>query len=270
MRGGGRWHKLSAIEAGAACPLLCLDAIAQRLHAKSTRSHPKIPPSKRNTPPLHTAPPQNPSPSTPSPSIDLHRITTPQHSHRRRRRDHRGLPRPRQRSPPPVTISGPQRQVIVHDHRRAFLHEHERSDRQTTPRQLMKPPPVSAAEDAFTVQLAVHLRRRRSVPDDIRPSVPIGQIAAMAAFAARAVAGGEGDGLVVEVEVGPAVGQPLLPPPTPELQGASDPQVAGVEADDVPAAVDHATVAGPGPAQGKGLDVAGGGDAVALRAPRVA
>jgi len=69
------------------------------------------------------------------------------------------------------------------------------------------------------------------------------------------VPGGEGDGLVVEEEERVVVGLPLLAPAAAELEGAGDPEVAGVEADDLPAPVEDAAVAGPGAAQRKGLDL---------------
>jgi len=68
-----------------------------------------------------------------------------------------------------------------------------------------------------------------------------------AAFAARPVAGGERDRLVVEEQEGVVVRLPLLLPAPPELEGAGDPEVSGVEADDLPAAVEDAAIPRPRP-----------------------
>ena len=77
--------------------------------------------------------------------------------------------------------------------------------------------------------------------------------------------GGEGDGLVVEEEERVVVRLPLLAPAAAELERADDPEVACVEADDLPAAVKDAAVAGPGAAQRDRLDVAQRGYAIATR-----
>src|SRR5262249_36846760 len=101
--------------------------------------------------------------------------------------------------------------------------------------------------------------------EGVGPGRFVGGVFGVAALAAGAVAGGEGDRLVVEEERGPAVGDPELAVAAAELEGAGEPEGAGGEADELPAPLQHAAVAGPGAAQRGGDDVAGRGDAVSLR-----
>src|SRR6185437_3955123 len=93
----------------------------------------------------------------------------------------------------------------------------------------------------------------------------VGLVFGVPALAAGTVAGGEGDRLVVEEERGPAVGHPELAVAAAEAERAGDPEVAGMETDDLATLMEHAAIAGPGTAQRGGDDLAGRGDSVPLR-----
>src|SRR3954447_8833624 len=82
------------------------------------------------------------------------------------------------------------------------------------------------------------------------------------------MSGGEGHRLVVEEEPGEVMRLPLLPPPAAELERACDPEVARVEADDLPPGMEDAAVSRPGAAQRDGHDVAHRRDSVAGRPGR--
>ena len=125
---------------------------------------------------------------------------------------------------------------------------------------------MGAAEDPLVVEALVHLAGGGRRPTlRLCPGMFVGDVFAVPALAARTVPGGEGDRLVVEEERRPAVRDPELAVAAPELQRAGDPEVPGVEADDLPALVEDPTVPGPGAAQRRGDDLPRRRDSIALR-----
>ena len=123
---------------------------------------------------------------------------------------------------------------------------------------------VGPADDPLSMELLVHLMRRRQIDlQPLRPGGAVGVEALAPTFRARAMSGGEGDGLVMEVQKGEVMRLPLLMPAAAELERARDPQVAGVKADDLPAGMDDAAVSGPGAAERDGHDVTRRRDSIA-------
>ena len=105
---------------------------------------------------------------------------------------------------------------------------------------------MGSADDPLAVQLLVDQLGRRWVDAEaLRPSCAIGVVAVAAAFGARAMSGREGNRFVVEIEECVVVRLPLLMPAASELEGAGDPEIACVEADDLVSGVKDAAVAGP-------------------------
>jgi hypothetical protein len=99
------------------------------------------------------------------------------------------------------------------------------------------------------MQAPVHLPGRRRRPTlRLSPRLLIGDIFGVPALAAGTVSGGEGDRLVVEEERRPAIRDPQLAVAPTKLKRAGDPEVPGVETDDLAPLVEDPTVAGPGAA----------------------
>jgi hypothetical protein len=96
------------------------------------------------------------------------------------------------------------------------------------------------------------------------PSVPVEVLSP--AEGARAVAGGEGNGLVEKEERGPGAGLGERMFPILELEPAGDPGVELMMANDLPFVVDQtATVSGEGPSGRDGVEIAPRVDSVAPR-----
>jgi hypothetical protein len=149
-------------------------------------------------------------------------------------------------------------------HRGALVEEHEGPVGQVGPGQPMHAAAMAAAEDALAVQLPVDLLCRGHLDaETVGPGGAVGVVGLAPALRAGPVAGGERDRLVVEEEEGEPMWLPLLAPAATKLEGTGDPEVAGMEADDLGAAVEDAAIAGPGAAQREGLDLAQRRDAVA-------
>src|SRR5580700_6920734 len=69
------------------------------------------------------------------------------------------------------------------------------------------------------------------------------------------MSGSEGDSLVVEVQKRVVTRPPLLLPSSPKLEGAGDPKVARVEADDLVTGMEDAAIARPRTAEWDSRDV---------------
>ena len=78
---------------------------------------------------------------------------------------------------------------------------------------------MGPAHDPLAVQLLIdQLGRRQRDPEGLGPGGAVGVVGLPAALGARAMPGGEGDGLVVEVQERVVVRLPLLVPAAAELE----------------------------------------------------
>ena len=165
-----------------------------------------------------------------------------------------------------VAIGGPWHHCVIDDDRGEVVVDDERARRQVGPAHLVQPAPVRAADDALSVELTIELlgaEQSLTCPGGHRGAE--GVVVDAATQGAGSVSGRERDRLVVEEEDREVVWLPLRQAPVPELEGAGDPEVARVVADDLTLCVQDAAVAEPGTTQGNRDDVTRWCDAVASR-----
>ena len=164
-----------------------------------------------------------------------------------------------------VARGRPGHDSVLHDDGRTVVLQDERTVGQVVPGQRVQLPPMGAAVDPLGMEPLVDLlgeQRRPVVGARDRERVAELVVCRPAAERAGAVAGGERDGLVVEEEQGEVVGLPLRKAPILEAQRAGDPEVTGMEAHHVVAAVEDASVAAPGSPQRDSDDLAERGHSV--------
>jgi CheY-like chemotaxis protein len=104
------------------------------------------------------------------------------------------------------------------------VEQNEGAVRQIEPRQPVNASAVGPADDPLSMELLVHLMRRRQIDlEPLRPGGAVGVVALAPTFRARAMSGGEGDGFVLEVQKRVVMRLPLLMPAASELECAGDP-----------------------------------------------
>jgi len=102
--------------------------------------------------------------------------------------------------------------AVLDGHGGRVAEHHEGPVGEVDPGPLVEPAAVGPGHDPLSVQLPVHVLGGGEIdPEACRPGGAIGAVGVAAAFAARPVAGGERDRLVVEEQEGVVVRLPLLP-----------------------------------------------------------
>src|SRR6202012_387775 len=125
-----------------------------------------------------------------------------------------------------VALGGPLDDLRPEDDEGRPVEDDEGAVGQGLGARLVQPAPVRPADDPLLVEPAVHLLRRgEPFARHLAPRLLVGLVAAVATLGAGAMPGGEGDRLVLEVEPGEFVREPLLVEAAPELERAGDPGV---------------------------------------------
>src|SRR5436189_5273562 len=108
----------------------------------------------------------------------------------------------RPRTAGPIPGVRPRGQLCADDDRRPLVDPHEGAVGEVGPGRGVDTPTMGPAHDPLAVQLSVHQPRRRDAHlETFGPRAPISVVALPATLRARTMSGGEGDGLVVEVQV---------------------------------------------------------------------